>query len=65
MATCWECETAPERLIDVTIEVPAGRACHLRLCPSCYQACYLPLVDMAAVELLHDVAPAAMLSPGR
>ena len=65
MVTCWECEAAPERLIDVMIEVPAGRMCCLRICTSCYQACYLPLVDMAAVELLHGVAPAAMLSPGR
>jgi hypothetical protein len=65
MVMCWECEAATDRPVDVAIEVSAGRTCHFRLCPSCYRACYLPLVDRTAVELRHDAAPAPMLRPQR
>jgi Fe2+ or Zn2+ uptake regulation protein len=52
----------PERLIGVAIEVHVGRTFYVQLCPSCYQACCLPLVDLAAVEWLYDAARAEMPS---
>ena len=54
MAECWECERTTSRPITVTIGLPTGHSPRVQLCPSCYQAYYLPLIDELSTERPHE-----------
>ena len=53
MVKCWECDRTTSRPITVTIGLPTGHSPRVQLCPSCYQAYYLPLIDDFTTERPH------------
>jgi hypothetical protein len=44
MATCWECGTEVRRVMTVKLADVGREIGPFRLCTSCYQSHYLPLI---------------------
>jgi hypothetical protein len=57
-AQCWECEVTTDAPITVSLQTRSGAIGKLRLCPTCYQACYLPLTSDASMTLFIDAEDA-------
>jgi hypothetical protein len=55
--TCWECEATTSRPIVVTTELPTGHRLRVQLCPSCYEAYYLPLIVEAGAGEADESPP--------
>jgi hypothetical protein len=58
LMTCWECEAVTSQPRAVTVPVCSGAIGPLKLCPSCYQAYYLPLIAEAASRGPDQTHPA-------
>lgn len=60
--TCWECEATTSQPFVVTIEIPSEHRPRVKLCPSCYELHYVPLIVEASADAEVPAGP-ALCSP--